>query len=56
MILAYFTVENEVKLFFLALFFFINTKITSMLQPTYLYKFVGCNNDVVFLVNEEEKC
>lgn len=23
---------------------------------TYLYRFVGCNNDVVFFVNEEEKC
>ena len=41
MILAYFAVDNKIKLFFLALFFFINTKITSMLQPTYLYKFVS---------------
>ena len=22
----------------------------------YLYRFVGCNSDVVFFVNEEEKC
>ena len=41
MILAYFAVDNKIKLFFLALFFFINKKITSMLQPTHLYKFVS---------------
>ena len=41
MILAYFAVDNKVKLFFFALFFFINKKITSLLQSTQLYKFVS---------------
>ena len=40
-ILAYFAVDNEMKLFFLALFFLINKKITSLLQPTNLYKYVS---------------
>ena len=40
-ILAYFAFENEMKLFFLTLFFFINKKITSLLQPTNLYKYVS---------------
>ena len=47
MILAYFAIDNKIKLFFLALFFFINKKITSMLQPTHLYKFVSIS--VIFL-------
>ena len=37
-ILAYFAIDNKMKLFFLALFFFINKKIASLLQPTHLYK------------------
>ena len=40
-ILPYFAVDNEMKLFFLALFFFINKKTTSLLQPTNLYKYVS---------------
>ena len=40
-ILAYFIVDNEMKLFFLALFFFINKKITSLLQLANMYKFVS---------------
>ena len=40
-ILVYFAVDNEMKLFFLTLFFFINKKITSLLQPTQLYKSVS---------------
>ena len=40
-ILAYFAFDNEMKLFFLTLFFFINKKITSLLQPTNLYKYVS---------------
>ena len=40
-ILVYFAVNNEMKLFFLTLFFFINKKITSLLQPTQRHKSVS---------------